>query len=203
MTSKFDTAANKILAEQEKMPWYLRAADALPGSAKSYKYAGLGADLIGSGAAAFLPVPGGRVRAAAAINNLRKAISAEKKLGNIQKVKKLEKSLDKVRKGSDKVYLGKQDGTLGVPVGPNVVKGITGQALKNMNNPAGTAALGGAKVKMGWDLAGKDGYLYDVPDAAGAVKDLGKEVVSGFRNPYGGATTNVPDMRNINLKTNK
>ena len=90
MTSKFDTAINKILAEQEKMPWYLRAADALPGSAKSYKYGGLGADLIGSTAAAFLPVPGGRVRAAAAINNLRKAISAEKKLGNVQKVKKLE-----------------------------------------------------------------------------------------------------------------
>ena len=30
MTSKFDTAVNKVLSEQEKMPWYLRAADALP-----------------------------------------------------------------------------------------------------------------------------------------------------------------------------
>mgnify|MGYP003669457362 CR=1 FL=1 len=32
MTSKFDTAVNKVLSEQEKMPWYLRAADALPQS---------------------------------------------------------------------------------------------------------------------------------------------------------------------------
>jgi len=30
MTSKFDTAVSRVLSEQEKMPWYLRAADALP-----------------------------------------------------------------------------------------------------------------------------------------------------------------------------
>ena len=192
MTSKFDTAVSKILGERTApqdvafyKPWtWSHWTDAVPGSPKALKYAGYGADAAGTVASAFLPVPGARVRAVDKVGRLMTFLQKADKAGDTAKVAKLQKQIQKVKTGSDKLG--------GIPIGPNVLSSPKNLTHLTKQGKLGDALTIGAKANLAKDTAVA---AAGVPELTKGVYDLGKELKDGY---FYGTKTNVPDMRNIN-----